>query len=48
MFDKCIFGYFNENVVSEYIYEDLVVDGVNVGYEIYLIDMAILQGGGVI
>jgi type I restriction enzyme R subunit len=46
--DKRTFGYFNENVVSEYTYEDSVADGVNVGYEIYLIDTAISQGGGVI
>ena len=41
-------GYFNENVVSEYTYEDSVKDGVNVDYEIYLIETAISQEGGVI
>ncbi len=46
--DVRTFGYFNENVVSEYTYEESVADGVNVGYEIYLIETAISQGGGVI
>ena len=33
--DKRTFGFFNENVVSEYPYEDAVVDGVNVPVSLY-------------
>ncbi|MEL6943619.1 MAG: DEAD/DEAH box helicase family protein, partial [Bacteroidota bacterium] len=33
--DKRTFGFFNENVVSEYTYEQSVLDGVNVDHEIY-------------
>lgn len=32
---KLTFGFFNRNVVSEYSYEDSVVDKVNVGYDVY-------------
>jgi type I restriction enzyme R subunit len=35
--------FFNENVVSEYTHEQAVADGVNVSYEVYLIDTAITQ-----
>lgn len=31
--DKRTFGFFNENVVSEYTYEESVADGVNVPYD---------------
>lgn len=33
--DKRTYGFFNENVVAEYSYEDSVADGVNVGYDVY-------------
>lgn len=46
--DARTFAYFKENVVSEYTYEESVADGVNVGYEIYLIETAISQAGSVI
>ena len=35
--DKRTFGFFNENIVAEYTYEQSVVDCVNVGYDVYVI-----------
>lgn len=46
--DKRTFGFFNENVVSEYTYEESVIDGVNVPYEIYTIETDISQNGAVV
>src|SRR5690606_33229597 len=46
--DERTFAYFHENVVSEYPYEQSVIDGVNVGYEIYRIETRITRDGGVI
>ncbi|WP_319540954.1 DEAD/DEAH box helicase family protein [uncultured Pseudodesulfovibrio sp.] len=43
--DKRTFGFFNENVVSEYSHEDAVADGVNVGFDIYTIETEITQKG---
>jgi type I restriction enzyme R subunit len=43
--DKRTFGFFNENVVSEYSHEEAVTDGVNVGYEVYIIETEISQNG---
>ncbi|HML26849.1 MAG TPA: DEAD/DEAH box helicase family protein, partial [Methanomethylovorans sp.] len=43
--DKRTFGFFNENVVSEYSYEDAVADGVNVGYDVYTIETEITKKG---
>lgn len=43
--DKRTFGFFNENVVSQYTYEESVTDGVNVPYDVYLIETAISQTG---
>ncbi|MBN2597593.1 MAG: DEAD/DEAH box helicase family protein [Marinifilaceae bacterium] len=43
--DKRTFGFFNENVVSEYTYEESVADGVNVPYDVYTIDTEISQNG---
>lgn len=43
--DKRTFGFFNENVVSEYTYEESVVDGVNVPYDVYTIETEITQAG---
>ncbi len=39
-------GFFNKNIVAEYPYERSVVDGVNVGYEIYRIRTRIGEQGG--
>ncbi|AKB74984.1 Type I restriction-modification system, restriction subunit R [Methanosarcina lacustris Z-7289] len=44
--DKRTFGFFNENVVSEYSHEEAVADGVNVGYDVYIIDTDISKNGG--
>lgn len=46
--DKRTFGFFNENVVSEYSHEDAVADGVNVTYDTYMIKTRITQSGAVI
>ncbi len=46
--DKRTFGFFNENVVSEYTYEQSVVDGVNVPYDVYTIETEISKNGGLI
>lgn len=43
--DKRTFGFFNQNIVAEYSYEDSVADGVNVGYDVYTIDTTITQQG---
>ncbi len=43
--DKRTFGFFNENVVSEYRHEEAVADGVNVGYDTYLIETTITKEG---
>lgn len=39
--DKRTFAFFNENVVSEYPREQAIVDGVNVGEDIFLIETSI-------
>ncbi|MFT3755562.1 MAG: type I restriction-modification enzyme R subunit C-terminal domain-containing protein [Pseudoxanthomonas sp.] len=43
--DKRTYGFFNQNVVAEYNYEQSVVDGVNVGYDVYEIETEITQKG---
>ncbi len=43
--DNRTLGFFNENMVSEYSHEDAVADGVNVGYDTYLITTKITQEG---
>ena len=43
--DKRTFGFFNENIVAEYSYEDSVADGVNVGYDVFEIATEITQKG---
>jgi len=44
--DKRTYGYFNENVVSEYTHEMAIADGVNVGYDVFLIETKISKEGG--
>ena len=44
--DKRTIGYFDQNLVSEYSHEMAVADGVNVGYEVFIIDTKITQQGG--
>jgi len=44
--DKRTIGYFDQNLVSEYSHEMAVADGVNVGYDVFIIDTKITQQGG--
>lgn len=44
--DKRTFGFFDENVVSEYSHEQAVIDGVNVGYVPYIIETDRTKSGG--
>jgi type I restriction enzyme R subunit len=46
--DKRTFGFFNENVVSQYTYEESITDGVNVPYDVYTIETDISQKGDTI
>src|SRR5690554_2016301 len=46
--DKRTFGFFNENVVSQYTYEESVTDGVNVPYDVYTIETDISNNGAVV
>lgn len=46
--DKRTIGYFNENFVSEYTREQAVLDGVNVGEDIYLIETDVTKNGATI
>ncbi len=46
--DNRTFGYFNQNIVSEYTYEQAIADGVNVGFDVFLIETQITQQGGTI
>jgi type I restriction enzyme R subunit len=46
--DNRTFGYFHQNIVSEYSHEMAVADGVNVGYDVYLIDTKVTQKGATI
>jgi type I restriction enzyme R subunit len=46
--DNRTFGFFNQNVVSEYTHEQAVIDGVNVGSDVYLIETKITKRGGTI
>ncbi len=43
--DKRTFGFFNENIVAEYTYEQSVADGVNVGYDVFEIETEVTQKG---
>ncbi len=42
--DKRTFAFFGENVVSEYPREQAIVDGVNVGEDVFLIETAVGKG----
>jgi type I restriction enzyme, R subunit len=44
--DNRTFGYFNQNVVSDYKYEDAVIDGVLVPYNVFEIETKITKEGG--
>lgn len=43
--DKRTFAYFNENIVSEYPREQAIIDGVNVGEDIYIIETNVTKKG---
>ncbi|HEY5125607.1 MAG TPA: DEAD/DEAH box helicase family protein [Ignavibacteria bacterium] len=43
--DSRTFGFFNQNIVSEYPHEQAVADGVNVGYDVFIIDTKITKEG---
>ena len=43
--DKRTFAFFNENIVSEYPREQAIIDGVNVGEDIFLIETQITKNG---
>ncbi|MDR6482854.1 type I restriction endonuclease subunit R [Paraburkholderia terricola] len=43
--DKRTYGFFNENIVAEYSYENSVADGVNVSYDVFEIVTEITQKG---
>ena len=43
--DKRTFAFFNQNVVSEYSREQAIVDGVNVGEDIFLIETQVSRNG---
>lgn len=42
---KHTLGFFNQNLVAEYPYERSVIDGVNVGYEVFRIKTRITENG---
>jgi type I restriction enzyme R subunit len=43
--DKRTFAFFNQNVVSEYTREQAILDGVNVGEDIFLIETQVSRNG---
>jgi len=43
--DKRAVGYFDQNMVSEYSHEMAVADGVNVGFDVFIIDTKVTQKG---
>lgn len=46
--NKQTFGFFQQNLVSEYTYQQSVADGVNVDFDIYRIKTEITEGGSTI
>lgn len=46
--DKRTFGFFDQNIVSEYPREQAIIDGVNVGEDIFLIETEVGKQGGTI
>ena len=45
---KQTFGFFNQNLVTEYPHERAIADGVNVGYDVYRIKTEIAEDGSTI
>ena len=46
--DPRTYGFFKQNVVSEYTHEEAIADGVNVQGETYLIETKVTQEGGTV
>ena len=46
--DKRTFAFFNQNIVSEYSREQAIIDGVNVGEDIFLIETDVTKNGAYI
>lgn len=46
--DRRTFGFFHENIVAEYSYEQSVADGVNVGYDVYEIETELTRKGSAV
>ena len=46
--DNRTFGFFNQNIVSEYTHEEAVMDGVNVGSDVFIIETDITKKGSVV
>lgn len=46
--DKRTYGFFKENIVAEYTYEQSVADGVNVSYDVYEIVTEITKKGSIL
>jgi len=44
--DKRAFGFFEQNLVSEYTYQESVLDGVNVDFDVYRIKTEVTDHGG--
>jgi type I restriction enzyme R subunit len=45
---KHTLGFFNQNLVAEYPYEQSVIDGVNVGFEVFRIKTQVGEQGGLV
>ena len=45
---KQTLGFFNQNLVMEYLHERAVADGVNVGYDVFRIRTEITEHGSVV
>lgn len=46
--DARTYGFFHQNLVSEYDYETSIIDGVNVGFDVYRIKTQVTEDGGLI
>lgn len=46
--DNRTFGFFNQNIVSEYTHQEAVTDGVNVGFNTYLIETSVSRRGSAV
>ena len=46
--DKRTFAFFHENIASEYSREQAIIDGVNVGEDIFVIETKVTKNGGYI